>query len=164
MTDKENLQRDLLQNPKQPEDKILELVNWIDENEKQVIRPQDIFSNWKGALLFSVGVSFTIVEVLNFITSTNTDKVFTLLTLTVIFLAFVSIIIQTTEQNVIETRLKNALRIRKFTDREKPLLKALIKIKSKNKQFKLRVLYSANKEANGDIFTENKLLEIICIN
>src|SRR5271157_3755329 len=151
MTGKENLQRDLLQNPKQPGDKILELVNWIDENEKQVIRPRDIFFNWKGGLLLLAGVSFTIVEILNFITSTNTDKVFTLLTLIVIFLAFISIIIQTTEQNVIETRLKNASKIKKFTDREKPLLKALIKIKSKNKQFRLMVLYSLDKEANGDI-------------
>ena len=162
MTDKENLQRDLLRKPKQPEDKILELVNWIDEHEKQVIRPQDIFFNWKGALLLLVGVSFAIVEVLNFITSTNIDKIFTLLTLIVIFLAFISIVIQTTEQNVIEARLKNASKIKKFTDREKPLFKALIKIKSKNKEFKLGILYALDEETNGDIFTENKLLEIIC--
>ena len=162
MTDKENLQRDLLLKPKQPQDRILELVNWIDEHEKQVIRPLDIFFNWKGALLLLVGISFALVEVLNFITSTNIDKIFTLLTLTVIFLAFISIIIQTTEQNVIETRLGNASKIRKFTDGEKPLLKALIKIKSKNKELKLGILYAANKETNGDIFTENKLLEIIC--
>ncbi|MGD0646257.1 MAG: hypothetical protein ABSA75_15300 [Candidatus Bathyarchaeia archaeon] len=162
MTIKENLQRDLLRNPKQPDDKILELVKWIDEHEKQVIRPQDVFFNWKGALLLSAGVSFSVVEVLNFITSTNFDKIFTLLTLIVIFLAFISIIIQTTEQNVIEARLKNASKIKKFTDREKPLLKALIKIKSENKELKLSVLYELDKEVNGDIFTENKLLEIIC--
>ena len=161
MTITENQQRDLIRNPKQPQDKILELVNWIDEHEKQVIRPLDIFSNWKGALLLLIGVLFAIVEILNFLTSINIDKIFTLLTLFVIFLAFISIIIQTTEQNVIETRLRNALKIKKFTDREKPLLKALIKIKSKNKQIKLEILYAADKEANGDIFTENKLLESI---
>ena len=99
---------------------------------------------------------------MNFITSTNVDKIFTLLTLTVIFLAFISVTIQTTEQNVIEARLKNASKIRKFTDKEKPLLKALIKIKSKNKELKLSILYTINKESNGDIFTENKLLEAIC--
>jgi hypothetical protein len=162
MNDNENLQKDLSREEKQGEDKILELVDWIDEHEKQVIRPQDIFFNWKGALLLSVGVSFAIVEVLNFITSTNIDKIFTLLTLMVIFLAFISIVLQTTEQNVVETRLEHASKIKKFTDREKPLLKALIKIKSKNKELKLSVLYAADKETNGDIFTENKLLEIIC--
>jgi hypothetical protein len=78
------------------------------------------------------------------------------------FLAFVSIVIQTSEQNVIEARLKNASKIKKFTDREKPLFKALIKIKSQNKELKLGVLNAVDKETNGDIFTENKLLEIIC--
>ena len=109
-----------------------------------------------------VGVSFSIVEILNFVTSTNIDKIFTLLTLMVIFLAFISIVLQTTEQNVIDTRLKNAFKIKKFTDREKPLFKALIKIKSKNKELKLGVLYAANEEANGDIFTEKRLLEMLC--
>jgi hypothetical protein len=148
--------------PKEPEDKILELVNWIDAHEKQVIRPLDIFFNWKGALLLLVGVSFVIVEVLNFITSVSADKIFTLLTLLVIFLAFISIVLQTTEQNVIDARLKNALKLKKFTDNEKPLLKALIKIKSKNKELKLGWLYAMDKESNGDIFTENRLLELLC--
>jgi hypothetical protein len=148
--------------PEQHEDKILELVSWIDEHEKQVIRPLDIFFNWKGALLLLVGALFAIVEVLNFITSTNIDKIFTLLTLITIFLAFTSIILQTTEQNIIDTRVENASKIKKFTDQEKPFLKALIMIKSKNKGLKLRVLYDLDKENDGGIFTENKLLEIIC--
>jgi len=42
------------------------------------------------------------------------------------------------------------------------LFKALIKIKSQNKELKLGVLNAVDKETNGDIFTENKLLEIIC--
>lgn len=148
--------------PKEPEDEILELVNWVDDHERQVIRPQDIFFNWKGALLLSIGILFAIVEVLNFVTSVSADKIFTLLTLMVIFLAFVSIVLQTTEQNVIDARLKNALKIRKFSDKEKPLLKALIKIKSKNKDLKLSWLYEVNIGANGDIFTENRLLELLC--
>jgi hypothetical protein len=162
MTNKENLQKDMSREAKQSEDKIFELVNWIDEHEKQVIRPQDIFFNWKGALLLLVGISFALVEILNFLTSTNIDKIFTLLTLIVIFLAFISIVLQTTEQNAIEKRLKNASKIKTFADKEKPLIKALIKIKSKNKELKLGILYAIDKETNGGFFTQNKLLEIIC--
>ena len=162
MSNEESLQLDVTR-CNQPQDKILELVDWIDENEKQIVKRRDIFFNWKGALLLLVVVSFAIVEVLNFVTSTSLDKVFTLLTLIVVFLAFFSIVIQTTERNVIETRLKNASNIKKFTDREKPMLKALITIKSKNRELKLSMLYAADKQANGDIFTEKKLLEILCI-
>ncbi len=162
MNNEENPQRDLARNPRQPEDKILELVRWVDEHEEQVIRNQDIFSNWKGALLFAVGATFAVVELLNFITSTTFDKIFTLLTLIVIFLAFVSIVAQTTELNIIEVRVKRASKIGKFTDREKPLLKALIKIKSKNKELKLSALYALDRETGGHIFDENELLGIIC--
>jgi hypothetical protein len=58
--------------------------------------------------------------------------------------------------------LKNASKIKTFADKEKPLIKALIKIKSKNKELKLGILYAIDKETNGGFFTQNKLLEIIC--
>ena len=146
----------------QPTDKILELVNWLDKNEKQVIKRQDIFMNWKGALLFIVAILFAIIEILNLVTLTNFDKIFTLLTLAVILLAFTSIVMQTTEKNVFDARFKNALKIKNFSGTERPLLKALIKIKSKNREFQLSKLYYLDKEAKGDLFTESRLLEIIC--
>ena len=147
---------------KLPTDKILELVNWLDKNEKQVIKRQDIFMNWKGSLLFFVAILFGIVEILNLVTLTNFDKIFTLLTLAVILLAFTSIVIQTTEKNVFDARFKNALKIKNFSGTERPILKALIKIKSKNREFQLSTLYYLDKEAKGDLFTESRLLEIIC--
>jgi hypothetical protein len=146
----------------QHSDRILEMVEWLDAHEKQVFKPFDILLNWKGALFFVVGLSFFAVEVLNFLTSVNADKVFTLLTLLVVFLAFLSIIIQTTELSQEKVRLKRSLRIGNFSDKEKPLLKALLKIKSHNKEFKLNLLYTANKEANGDMFTEKNLLALLC--
>ena len=146
----------------QPTDKILELVNWLDKNEKQVIKRQDIFMNWKAALLFFVAILFAIVEILNLVTLTNFDKIFTLLTLTVILLAFTSIVMQTTEKNVFDAHFKNALKIKNFSGTERPMLKALIKIKSKNREFQLSTLYYLDKEVKGDLFTESRLLEIIC--
>ena len=147
---------------KQSEDTILDLVSWVDEHEKKVIRPLDGVSNWKGSLILLVAAIFIVVEVLNFLTSTNFDKIFTLLTLLVIFMAFISIVIQTTEQNALNAHLKNALRLKKFSDKEQPLLKALIKIKSKNMDLKLVVLYAMDKDDNGDTFTEKSLIQTIC--
>jgi hypothetical protein len=57
---------------------------------------------------------------------------------------------------MVEARLKKASQLRSFDDEEKPLLKALIRIKTKNEEFKLRMLYEMDKKANGDIFTEKK--------
>ena len=109
-----------------------------------------------------VAILFAIIEILNLVTLTNFDKIFTLLTLTVILLAFVSIVMQTTEKNVVDARFKNALKIKNFSATERPMLKALIKIKSKNREFQLNTLYYLDKEAKGDLFTESRLLEIIC--
>ena len=146
----------------QATDKILELVTWIDKNEKQVMKRQDLFKNWKAVLLFIVAVLFAIIEILNLSTLTNFDKIFTLLTLAVILLAFTSVIMQTAEKNAVDAHFRNALKIKNFSLTEKPLLKALIKIKSKNREFQLGALYTVDEEAKGDLFTENRLLEIIC--
>ena len=51
--------------------------------------------------------------------------------------------------------------MRSFNDREKALLKALIKIKSVNEEINLKTLYEVDKEVNGDIFTEKNLLKIL---
>ena len=66
------------------------------------------------------------------------------------------------EKGIVERRFERALKQKPFDDREKALLKALIKIKSNNEEIKLMTIYEMNKEAHGDIFTEKKLLESIC--
>jgi hypothetical protein len=96
---------------------------------------------------------------MNFVTASATDRISISLASVAVFMAFISIVIQTGERNIVEGRFERALKLRKFDDTEKTLVKALIKIKSKNDQFKLRLVYERNKEANGDMFSEKRLLE-----
>ena len=58
--------------------------------------------------------------------------------------------------------MRHALRMRSFSEGEKPLLKALLKIKSKNPEQKLVSLYVLDKESGGDTFSERSLLQSIC--
>ena len=74
--------------------------------------------------------------------------------LAVIF-AFFSLVFQTAEGNANDKRYERALGLRQFDENEKPLLKGLIKIKTKNYEFSLEQIYKINKE----MFTNEKLIE-----
>jgi hypothetical protein len=143
----------------QTKDKILELIKWIDSHESKLFRPYDFFSGWGGTLALLFVLLFSIAEIMNFVTASATERISISLTSVAVFMAFISVVIQTGERNIVERRFERALKLRKFDDTEKTLVKALIKIKSKNDQFKLRLVYERNKEANGDMFTEKRLLE-----
>jgi len=143
----------------QTKDKILELIKWIDSHESKLFRPYDFFSGWGRTLALLFVLLFIIAEIMNFVTASATDRISISLASVAVFMAFISVVIQTGERNIVEGRFERALKLRKFDDTEKTLVKALIKIKSKNDQFKLRLVYERNKEANGDMFTEKRLLE-----
>jgi hypothetical protein len=144
---------------KDEKDKILELVEWIDEYELRICRPTDVFSGWGRTLAILVALLFIIAEILNFVTASAADRISIGLASIAVFIAFMSIVIQTGESNMVEGRFKRALKLRKFDDAEKLLVKALIKVKSKNDHFKLKLLYDQNRESRGDMFTEKRLLE-----
>jgi len=146
----------------QTKDKILELIEWIDSHESKLVRPYDVFLGWGRLLALLFALLFIIAEIMNFVTASNTERISISLASIAVFMAFVSIVIQTGESNIVEGRFERALKLRKFDDTEKTLVKALIKIRSKNDQFKLRLVYERNKEANGDMFTEKRLLEKLC--
>ena len=79
----------------------------------------------------------------------------------VALVAFFSFAFQGIEKRRWIKRFERALKLRSFDDREKALLKALIKIKSVNEEINLKTLYEVDKEVNGDIFTEKNLLKIL---
>jgi hypothetical protein len=159
---KAKLQTDLIKKAVEPEDKVLELIKWLEINEERVFKPTDLFFGWKGSFLLIFAVLFGISELLNFIASTNIEKISVMLAGIGVFLAFMAIIVQTGKDNMIDGRMRNAYKLRDFTEREKPLLKALIKIQSENDELKLSILYAMDKETKGETFTEKKLLEILC--
>jgi hypothetical protein len=139
----------------QTKDKILELIKWIGSNESKLFKPYDVFIGWGRTLAVLFGFLFIITEIMNFITASGTERISIALASVAVFVAFMSIVIQTSESSMVEGRFERALKLRKFDDTEKTLVKALIKIKSKNDQFKLRLVYERNK----DMFTEKRLLE-----
>lgn len=143
----------------QTKDKILELIQWIDSHESELFRPSDFFSSWRRPLALLFVLLFGIAEIMNFVTASATERISISLASVMVFMAFITIVIQTSESNIVEGRFKKALKSRTFDDKQKLLVKALIKMKSKNDQFKLGLIYERNKAANGDMFTEKKLLE-----
>ncbi len=146
---------------KESQDEILQLIEWIDKNEKQLIRWRDAFYHLGWLLLIMIVVVMVIPGALILTNATNIERVVALLSTVAILLAFLSMVTQVSERNVLEARTKHALKMKKFTDKEKPLLKALLKIKSKNPENKLATLYALDREVKGDIFTKKSLLDAL---
>jgi hypothetical protein len=153
----------------QTKDKILELIRWIDSHESKLFRPYDFFSGWGRTLALLFVLLFIIAEFMNFVTASATERISISLASVAVFMAFISIVIQTGESNRVEGRFERVLDLRKkevelsgkdsklrdFNEDEKPLLKALIKIKSENEEFDLERIYNMN----SSMFTKEKLLE-----
>jgi hypothetical protein len=73
-----------------------------------------------------------------------------------VLFSFLSTIIQLGESSAVEVRFQKVLRLRpSFTENQKLILKALIKIRTKNDEFALEEVYKKNK----DMFTVEKLME-----
>lgn len=71
------------------------------------------------------------------------------------FMAFFSLLAQVGERNMVEVRFKRALKLKQFTEDEKPFLNALIKLRSRNPNTDLELVYNMYPE----MFTQKKLLE-----
>lgn len=159
MTNKENQQKET-QETKEPQDNVLDLIDFIEENKSKIRKPYD------GARLeFFLAVAFLVAALVSvgyaahdFLVSISIVPVSL-----VALVAFFSFAFQGIEKRRWIKRFGRALKLRSFTDEEKVLLKALIKIKSVNEEINLKTLYDMDKAANGDIFSEKKLLEIICM-
>lgn len=162
MSTRENRKNTSNDDSKKNQDEIRLLIEWLDKNERQLIRWRDAFYHLGWLLLIMIVVVVAIPSVLVFTNATNIERVVALLSTVAILLAFLSMVTQVNERSVVEARMKHALRMKNFTETEKPLLKALIKIKSKNPEDKLASLYALDGEAGGDIFTERSLLQTLC--
>jgi hypothetical protein len=159
MNNKVNLQDDLSQKSKEPKDKVLELIEWIEENQSEIFKTYDGLS---GVSLLVIGFFFVVAYTAGaFIHDYAVSITIILATLTAL-IAYFSLIVQTSKEGILEKRLNRAGQLKKFSDTEKVLLKALIKIKSPNEEINLKTLYSMDKEANADTFTEKNLIGTLC--
>jgi hypothetical protein len=177
--------------PKEPStDKILELVQWIDDKRRQkktmFFRRNDAFGGEMTRLVFGLvalffvvwiivyeyGVSLAFQGLYDFKAAMTASSV--LLPALAVVIASLALFNPYLEKNQVEVRYNRALKLRKkevessgkeskltdFTEDEKPLLKALIEIGSKNEGFSLKQLYSLDK--TNAVFTKEKLLERLC--
>jgi hypothetical protein len=148
--------------PKKTDDNvILELIRLVDCHKRVLFKNFDVFTGGWGItlisliaiLLFVFGfliIGGVILNVLPII-----DEIVVALSLLAVFFAFFSLLAQIGEINMNESRFKRALKLRQFKEDEKSILKALIKMRSKNPEFNLEQIYNMHKE----MFTKEKLLE-----
>ncbi len=147
---------------KDDQDEVPQLIEWLDKNERQLIRWRDTFYHLGWLLLVMIAIVVAIPGVLIFTNATDLERLVASLSIVAVLLAFLSMVTQISERNVVEARLKHALRMKNFTETQKPLLKALIKIKSKNPESRLATLYILDRDARGDVFTKRSLLKTLC--
>jgi hypothetical protein len=138
---------------KEPKGEILELIRLVDNQKGKLFRPTDFIYRWS-SFLFILVVLYAFVEpILVFYTPSPTDKAILVLSLFAVITALLSIIIPFAKETIV---LKSFKRLEMCVEEnKKPLLKALIKIKSKNTEFSLEQIYNMNK----DMFTIEKLME-----
>jgi hypothetical protein len=153
-----------------PEDRILRLVRLIDRNEDKLFRWYDIFhSSYSVVIIFGLIWFLIFVEdFLIFGSASLPDKMVVSLTFLLVAIAALTFLKQVSEEGIITKNFNRMKEIygdeeRKLEDKEKPLLKendpfflkALIRMKAKNREIHLEQIYNANK----DMFTEKRLLE-----
>ena len=154
---------------KEPKDEILELVRLVDKNKdskgKPLFEERDIFS---GSVRVLAGLSFfeiLIWVMLRLGMISLVEFIALSFSLLAVFIAFLSLISQSEENIKIEARFRKALPLgpffnknhKPFTESQKLILKALIKIRSKHDKFSLEDIYKKNQ----DMFTERRLTEIL---
>jgi hypothetical protein len=143
-------------------DVIVELIRLVDCHKYNLFKYYDVFGGGVSNILFSmiailssavvvmtVGVFWGTINIVEAIVIT--------LTLIATFMAFFSFMAQIGERNMVDVRFERALKLKQFTEEEKPLLKALIKLRSRNPITDLELIYSTYPE----MFTRKKLLERI---
>jgi hypothetical protein len=140
---------------------IVDLIHLVDCHKKHLFKTYDVF---RGTLsitlisfiivLFSIEV-IAIIDRLLFGTMNDVDIIIIALSLIAAFMAFFSFVAQIGERNMVDVRFERALKLKNFTETEKPLLKALIKLRSRNPKTDLEQIYTMHPE----MFTKEKLLE-----
>ena len=145
---------------KKDENKIQELIKFVDSKKTDLFRFYDVFRGGISIWLLSLVIILIFGEFFalhGFFRGTISDLNAFLLALTILalFFSFFSLITNIGERNIIEVRFNRALKMRPFTEAEKPFLDALIRMRSRNPKINLELIY----QLNPKIFEKEKLLE-----
>jgi hypothetical protein len=149
------------------EREILELIQLVDGNRdakgKPLFKETDIFGTSLRFIFALFVLEIVIYVMFAYRIISFPDEVALSITLLAVLIASLSLIAQLAEVTRIDTRFERALPLgttfnknhEPFTENQKLILKALIKIRSKNDKFALKDVYDKNKE----MFTREKLME-----
>jgi hypothetical protein len=140
---------------------IVELIRLVDKNKFELFKYFDVFRGDWGIMLTSLVITAILIFIFVYVVGvvlrilSFTDQlVLTLYPLT-LFFAFFSLTTRIQEKHVMDIRFKRALGLKQFSEDEKPFLKALIKLRSRNPEMDLERIYNLHPE----MFTQEKLLE-----
>jgi len=150
---------------KQTKDDVLKLIRLIDRNKDRIFRRFDIFR----AIPFSM-MSVTLIVLIFWVVLSMFSfgsNVYQVVTLTIVLIGFMINFFlyfeRFREEVVVRVNFREIVRIcaekekfeRQRLEDDRPLLKALIKIKARNWEFDLKQIYEFNK----DMFIPEKLME-----
>jgi hypothetical protein len=153
------------------EREILDLIELVDRNQdaegRQLFGRWDMLGGYFIVLLFIIGALLFLIVFFGYLYWTRQILVADMAALDIsviaFYAAFWSTIIPLLENSALEFRFRRALPLgptfnkdgKPFTENQKLILKALIKIRGKHDKFALKDVYDKNKE----MFTREKLIE-----
>lgn len=139
---------------KQYDKTIQNLIRLVDRNKSKLFRTLDIFRG-EGAFPFAAIILILVfIEIfLYFGVASSTEKITIALTFLAFAIAYFSLVASFGDENIVKVNFK---RLESCVEKsEKPLLKALIRMKAKNREFDLEEIYSQTPL----LFKREKLLE-----
>jgi len=140
---------------KQAKDDILELIQLVDRNKARLFKNLDIFHEWRAPFTTFIVVLIFLEFFFIFGGASESEKLGVGFAFIAVFIGFMEIVAHFALENLVKVnfkRLENCIE-----EDKKPILKALVKMKTKNQEFDLEQIYNMDKA----IFTKEKLLELL---
>lgn len=135
---------------------IIRLIRLVDRNKANLFKTLDIFrGEWTFPFTALIGYLIVIEVFLFFGIASTPEKITIAFSFLAFAIAYFSLMAHFGEENIINVNFKRLESC--VEENDKPLLKALIKIKAKNREFDLEQIYSQNQS----MFEREKLLEIL---
>jgi len=133
---------------------IKNLIRLVDRNKSKLFRTLDIFrGEWAFPFATIISLLMLIEIFLYFGVASPTEKITIALTFLAFAIAYFSLMASFGDENIVKVNFKRLESC--VEESEKPLLKALIKMKAKNREFDLEEIYNQS----PPLFEREKLLE-----
>jgi hypothetical protein len=140
-----------------------DLIRFVDCKEFVLFRDFDVFRGVWTVSLASLVLIFVILFIVLVVegvirkTMSLRDQITLALSTLAVFFAYFALTTKIREKYVLNIRFKRAIGLKHFTEDEKPILKALIKLRNRNSKTDLERISKLHPE----MFTKEKLLEIL---